>query len=107
MKMIYKAFKEILGILFAENPYVVIAVFGSAILSGVIAPLSVWINGQIFDRGLSVASGELPFNQYIPYLFLFVALALLPVVVGETLAGVYIQPRCQLILRGLTKVRCS
>lgn len=99
MKRIYKAYKEILGVVLAKNPLIVIAVFGSAILTGVLTPISVWVNSQIFDRGLLVASGDLPFRLYIPYLILFVVLALLPVIVGEMLIRSYVQPRCQLILR--------
>ena len=99
MKRICKAYKEILGVLLDEYPLVVIITFGSAILTGVIAPISVWINSRIFDSGLLVASGDLPFRSYIPYLILFVVLALLPVIVGEMLIRGYAQPRCQLVLR--------
>ena len=66
MKRIFKAYRELLGILFAESPFVVISVFVSAIITGVIPPVSVWVNSQIFNLGLSVASGEMPFTGYIP-----------------------------------------
>jgi ATP-binding cassette subfamily B protein len=99
MKRLFKVFTEILGVIFASNPFVVIFVFVSAILTGVISPIFVWVNSLIFDRGIMVASGELSFHLYIPYLILFIVLALLPVIIGDVLIRSYIWPRCQLILR--------
>jgi ATP-binding cassette subfamily B protein len=64
MKRIYRAFKEILGTIFGTNLLVVLSVFGSAVLTGVITPISVWVNSLIFDRGIMVASGDLPFQSY-------------------------------------------
>lgn len=99
MKRIGKAYKEILGILIRESPAVVIITFASALASGLITPLSIWVNGRIFDLGLLTASGEMTFRSYIPYLILFVALSLLPVLVGDILFDSYLRPRCQLVLR--------
>ena len=99
MKRLYKAYRELLGILFAESPFVVILVFVSAILTGAIVPVSIWVNSQIFNIGLLVASGEMPFTGYIPYLVLFVILMLLPVVTGELFVSSYIRPRVELIIR--------
>jgi ATP-binding cassette subfamily B protein len=62
-------------------------------------PLSVWVNSQIFNLGLAVASGDLQFIDYIPYLILFVVLALLPVVIGDLFVSSYIRPRGELIIR--------
>ncbi|MCL2060013.1 MAG: ABC transporter ATP-binding protein/permease [Oscillospiraceae bacterium] len=99
MVRIFKAYRELLGILFAVSPFLVISVFVSAILTGAIVPVSVWVNSQIFNLGLLVASGEMPFARYIPYLALFVILALLPAVTGELFVSSYIRPRCELIIR--------
>lgn len=99
MKRICRAYKEILTILYSESPVIVVMTFASAVLSGLIAPLSIWVNSRIFDSGLLVASGEMRFLAYIPYLILFIVLALLPVLVGDILTSSYIRPRCQLILR--------
>ena len=99
MKRIFNAYRELLGIIFAVSPFIVIATFVSAILTGAVVPASVWVNSQIFNIGLSVASGELPFSDYIPYLILFVVLALLPVVIGDLFISSYIRPRSELILR--------
>lgn len=99
MRRIGKAYKEILGILFSDSPLVVIVTFISAVVSGLITPLSVWVNGGIFDLGLQVASGDREFLSYVPYLLLFIALALFSVLVGDILTDNYIRPRCRLILR--------
>ncbi|MDR2617379.1 MAG: ABC transporter ATP-binding protein/permease [Treponema sp.] len=99
MKRILRAYKELLGILFAESPFVVIGVFAAAILSGALTPLSVWTNSRIFNLGLEVASGKLVFASYIPYLVLFGVLALLPVIITDFFIYSYVSPRCQLILR--------
>ena len=99
MKRIFKAYRELIGILFEESPFVVISVFAAAVLTGVILPVSVWVNSRIFDLGLSVASGGATFAEYIPYLVMFVVLALLPVLAGDLFIYSYAEPRCQLILR--------
>jgi ATP-binding cassette subfamily B protein len=99
MRRILKAYRELLGILFAESPLVVMAAFAAAILCGVMGPLSVWVNSNIFNRGLDVASGRLPFASYLPYLVLFAVLALLPALIEGFFVYNYVNPRCQLILR--------
>ena len=103
MKRICIAYKELLTILFLESPVLVIITFASAILSGLITPLSIWVNSRIFDLGLLTASGEMSFLTYIPYLILFVLLSLLPVLVGDILSSSYIRPKCQLIFRTVYK----
>ncbi|MCL2056373.1 MAG: ABC transporter ATP-binding protein/permease [Oscillospiraceae bacterium] len=99
MKRIFRAYRELLGILFAESPFLVISVFVSAIITGAIVPVSIWVNSRIFNLGLSVASGEMPFARYIPYLVLFVVLIILPVIIGDLFIFSYAEPRSQLILR--------
>lgn len=99
MKRIFKAYGELLSILFSESPFVVIAIFVSAIITGVVPPISVWVNSQIFNLGLAVAAGDLEFISYVPYLISFVVLSLLPVIVGDLFNESYIRPRCELIIR--------
>jgi len=103
MKRIFKAYRELIGILYGESRFVVIAIFASAILTGVIVPVSVWVNSQIFNLGLLVAAGEMQFTSYIPYLVMFVLLMLLPVITGDLFVSSYIRPRCDLILRTALK----
>jgi ATP-binding cassette subfamily B protein len=78
---------------------VVIGAFIAAILCGVMTPLSVWTNTRVFNLGLDVAAGTLPFAAYIPYLVLFAVMALLPTLIDNFFIFGYISPRCQLILR--------
>jgi len=99
MKRVIVAFHEIMKILYADAPIIVIATFVSAFLTGAIAPIAVWVNGQILNAGLSVASGETAFADFMPYLALFVVMTLLPVIVGDFFVDSYITPRCQLVLR--------
>ncbi|MDR0730066.1 MAG: ABC transporter ATP-binding protein/permease [Treponema sp.] len=103
MKRILKAYRELLGILFAESPVMVISVFIAGLLCGVFTPLSVWINARIFNLGLEVASGSFPFASYLPYLALFAVLALLPNLISQFFIYSYVSPRCQLILRTVYK----
>lgn len=99
MKRIYKTYGQILRILFADSPFLVIAAFSSAILSGVASPLLLLVNSQVFDMGLKVAAGETDFSAYLPCLFFYVVLALLPVFIGDIFISSVIKPRCRLILR--------
>lgn len=99
MKRICGAYREIISILFSESPVIVVMTFAAAILTGLIAPLSIWVNSRIFDLGLQVATGKMRFLAYMPYLVLFMILALLPVLTGDILTNSFIRPRCQLILR--------
>lgn len=99
MKRLFQAFRDTAAIIWKKNKWLVLAVFASGVLSGLLAPFGVWINSRIFDAGLEVARGRLSFPGYIPYLLGFIAAALLPVVAGDLLADRYILPRCRLILR--------
>ncbi|MDR2375019.1 MAG: ABC transporter ATP-binding protein/permease [Treponema sp.] len=99
MRRILKAYRELLGVLFAESPFVVVTVFVAALLFGMLPPLSVWINARIFNLGLEVVSGTFPFASFVPYLVLFAVLALLPTLISQFVIFSYVSPRCQLILR--------
>jgi len=105
LKRLFKAYRELLGILFAESAFLVISVFASAIITGTIAPVSVWVNSKIFNLGLSAAAGEIPFASFIPYIIMFAFLMLLPAATGELFVATYIRPRCELILRTAYKGR--
>ena len=103
MKRILRAYCELLRILFAESPFIVIATFISTLLTGAIMPITIWVNSEIFNLGLLVASGEMHITNFIPYLSLFVIIVLIPVIVGDLFINSYIAPRCQLILRTVYK----
>ena len=103
MKLIWNAYKKILKILYSESPFVVISTFLSALLTGLLSAISIWVNSRIFDMGLAVSQGEVSFQAYIPYLLLFVAAVLLPVLVGDLFIDSYVEPRSQLIFRTVLK----
>ena len=99
MKRIFKAYSQIFRILAANGPFLIVAAFISAIIAGVASPLLLVINSQVFNMGLQVAAGEMGFSAYLPYLVLYVILALLPVLVGDVFVSSFIKPRCRLVLR--------
>lgn len=103
MKRIFKAYKELLKILYSQSPFLVFAIFLSAMITGAVMPLSVWVNSKILNLGLEVASGTLPFAGYVPYLSLFVIIAILPAIAGDLFNATYLRPRIELILRTALK----
>ncbi len=103
MKRIFRAYKELLIILFSKSPFLVIVIFLSAIITGAIMPVSVWVNSKILNLGLEVASGSIGFSAYTPYLALFVVITILPAIIGDLFNAAYIRPRVELILRTALK----
>jgi len=98
MKRIFKAYQELLGILFGETPATVVAVFAAALLNGAFSSVQVWVNARVFDTSVAVASGALRWAALLPYLAAFVVAALVPMLLRGFLWG-YAEPRCQLVLR--------
>ncbi|NLK74424.1 MAG: ABC transporter ATP-binding protein [Clostridiales bacterium] len=98
MKRIFKGYRELIGIIYRENPLIVILCIMVAVLSGAANPIFVWVNRQVLSLGTEVAAGRFAFSTYIPYLVLFVVCALLPQVLNMLL-WTYIYPASQLILR--------
>ena len=70
MKRILAAYKDLLSIIYAKAPVMVILTFLVSITLGLISPLSVFVNQRIFDGGLAVAGGEIAFSNYSVYLVL-------------------------------------
>lgn len=105
MKRLFKAYGELLGIIYGEAPIMVIMTFVVAILLGLATPLTVFVNKHIFDDGLAVAAGSLPFSQYVPYLVLFAIVSVLPGILSSVYIYNYVEKRSQLILRTAYKGR--
>lgn len=104
MKRILKAYKDLISIIFSESPWIVILTFLATIMNGILVPLSIYANQNVFDGGLAVARGEMTLARYSVFLALFVGTALLP----EILSGIifqYVEPRSQLILKTAYKGR--
>lgn len=104
MKRIFAAYKDLIGIIYAEAPVMVVLTFFCTFISGLLTPFGIYINQNVFDKGLAVASGGLRFSDYSIYLILFAAAALLPSLLGEIIFN-YVQPRSLLILRTAYKSR--
>lgn len=98
MKRVYKAYKELLGILWKEAPVLVFATFVTAIFYGLATPLQVFVNRHIFDDGLLVAQKVMSFNEYLPYLILLVITLVLPSILNEIIVYGLVEPRVMLIL---------
>ena len=45
MRRIFKAYRELLGIIYSERPFIIILSIAVAILSGVLNPIFVWVFG--------------------------------------------------------------
>jgi len=104
MKRIFMAYKDLLSIIFAEAPLMVVITFVCTIISGLLTPLGVYINQNVFDGGLAVARKEITFSEYSIFLVLFVVLAILPSIMDGIIFS-YVEPRSLLILRTAYKSR--
>lgn len=104
MKRIFKAYRDLIGIIFAEAPVMVIITFICTIIMGFLTPFRVYINQNVFDGGLAVAKGEMTFPEYSIFLVLFVISAILPTLTGGFVYN-YVEPRSLLILRTAYKSR--
>ena len=104
MKRILTAYKDLLAIIFSEAPIMVVLTFSLAVINGLLTPIGIWINQNIFDGGLAVASGEQTFSEYWIFLALFAIVALLPTVISGVTWN-YVEPRSLLILRTAYKAR--
>ena len=98
MKRIFAAYKDLIGIIFAQAPFMVILTFFCTIVNGLLTPLGIFVNRHVFDDGLAVAKGEMTFANYFIYLVLFVVVAVVPVLTDGVIWN-YVNPRSLLILR--------
>ena len=101
---IFKAYRDLIGIVHAEAPVMVAAAFACTILYGLFAPLQVYVHQNVFDGGLKVARGEMAFSAYSVFLALFVMLAILPQLISGFIYT-YVEKRSLLILRTACKSR--
>ena len=104
MKRIFTAYKDLISIIFNDAPLIVILTFICTIVNGLLTPIGVYVNQNVFDGGLAVARGEMVFADYAIFIVLFVIIAILP----EVLSGIifsYIQPHSLLTLRTTYKAR--
>jgi ATP-binding cassette subfamily B protein len=99
LQRLFKAYGELLGEIFKQAPVMVIMTFLASILNGLVIPLSIYTNSHIFNDGLLVAQQTITFNEYFPYIILFVVIAILPPLINDVFIYGYVERRSQLILR--------
>lgn len=99
LKRLFKAYGQLIGVIFTQAPVMVILTFIVAILDGLMIPLSIYTNSHIFNDGLLVAQKIMPFRSYIPYIILFVVISILPSLINQVFIYGYVERRSQLILR--------
>lgn len=51
MKRIIKAYQDLIGIIWKEAPLMVIATFLCTVISGLLTPLKIYVNQNVFDGG--------------------------------------------------------
>lgn len=93
-----ETYKYLLKILLKNAPAIVFLVFFASVLSGLIAPLSVFVNSNVFNISLQIAGNEADFSSLIPFLVLFVVCALIPNLISLFMDGIA-TPRSMLVLR--------
>ncbi|MCL2015860.1 MAG: ABC transporter ATP-binding protein/permease [Defluviitaleaceae bacterium] len=104
MKRILKAYKDILAIMFAEAPAMATIAFICFIISGLLFPFGVFVRQNVFDGGLAVAQGEMPFSDYYIFLVLVAVMAVLPYLTNGYIFN-YVEKRSLLIIRTAYKER--
>jgi hypothetical protein len=72
LNRIFRAYRDIISTVFAEAPVMVVCTFVFTIVSGLLTPLGVYINQNVFDGGIAVAMNKMPFSEYSIFLVLFV-----------------------------------
>lgn len=105
MKKVLRSYRELLGILWKDAPWIVALTFICAVVIGLRSPLNAWVNQHIFDDGLAVASGEMDFAAFAPFLGLLVVITLLPSLLQDLLVYGLVQSRALLILNTSYKGR--
>lgn len=104
LKRIFRAYKDLIGTIYAEAPVMVVITVITTFISGLVTPLGVYVNQNVFDGGLAVANNELAFAEYAIFLVLFVILAILPSIL-DAYIYTYVEQRSILIVRTAFKSR--
>ena len=49
MKRIFKAYRDLIGIIFRESPWLVALTLGCTVLSGLLVPAGIYVNTNVLD----------------------------------------------------------
>jgi len=104
-KRIIRAYRDLLGILASEAPVMVVSVFIVAFALGLMDFLSVVVNRHIFDDGIALAQGKITFEMYLPYVIMYILLAIIPGLLYHVYIYGFVESRSLLILRTAFKSR--
>lgn len=99
LQRVLRAYRTLLGIIAGEAPAMVGLTLLTSFSLGMMQLLTLVVNRHIFDDGLALATGQITFGRYIPYLVAFVVLALLPPILRNVYIYGFVEPRALLILR--------
>lgn len=58
MKKILKAYRNLLSILYKQSPVMVMMVFIFSVIGGLISPITIYINQQVFNNAIAVANQQ-------------------------------------------------
>lgn len=105
LRRVIRAYRDLLGILYPQAPAMVVSVFLIAIALGGLQFLRVLVHRRIFDDGLALAKGLIPYRAYVPYILAFVGLAVIPGVLERVYIWGFVESRSMLILRTAFKSR--
>ena len=97
-KKVLGTYRKLLKIIGRRAPVMVAMTFFLAIVYGAFTFISTYVNKRIIDDGILVATGGLPFADYIPMLIMFVAAKIIPPVISNLCIYGYVEPRSQMIL---------
>ena len=103
MYEIRKRLMEIVKILLKKQKGLFFITFLAPIVASGSMIASIWLNSEIFNMGLLVATKEIGFLTYLPYMGLFLLLSLLQLFLGSLLTQSYLYPKCQLMFRTVYK----
>lgn len=103
MKILFKAYRQLISLIFKEYPSIVIGTILASLLSGTIPPIVLWVNQQIFDKGIKVADGSLSFYSYVPILVIFLLVNILPTIIKNIYINGYVKINAQLLFRSKFK----
>lgn len=98
MGRIYKAYREVFYMFWKGKKRLVVLCICVAGIAGLLGPITVYGNREIFNKGIEVAKGNYLFSKYINILALFILCSILPQMISAVM-DLFIYPQCQLFLR--------
>ncbi|MDI9414203.1 MAG: ABC transporter ATP-binding protein [Bacillota bacterium] len=98
LRVLMETYRYLLKILMQNAPFIVIFVFILSLISGLLAPFSVFVNSEILNAGLEIAAQQKEYATLLPLLGLFLFCALAPNLISMFIWGIA-EPRSMLVLR--------